>query len=79
MSRHGIYDPVDGFIPDDDSPEEQKPLTNADRIRAMTDEELAEWVVKCRDADIFRETVIGTHMNTVEEWLDWLKQEVDNA
>lgn len=53
-----------------------KPITNADLIRGMTDEELAEKIVMCRDADIFRETVLGTRMNTIWEWLDWLKQEV---
>lgn len=41
MSRHGTYDQVYGFIPDDDFPAEPTPQTNADRIRAMTDEELA--------------------------------------
>ena len=83
MSRHGVYDPVDGFIPDDDSPEEQKPMTNADKIRAMTDEELSDF--------------IGTHdcldcpLNNEDSWCDsrgktcheivlnWLKQEVTDA
>ena len=44
-----------------------KPITNADRIRAMTDEELAYFMANiepCRES----------------AWLDWLKQEVsDNA
>ena len=39
-----------------------KPITNADRIRAMTDEELAEWLVEV------------TEDNT-PDWLDWLRQE----
>ena len=61
------------------------PRTNADRIRAMTDEELAEWIEtiancdscqyswslgKCRGGD-------GTsHATCRLKWLDWLKQEV---
>lgn len=61
---------------DFDDCEEKKP-TNADRIRAMTDEELATEIVKCRDADDFRKTVLGTRMNTTEEWLDWLKSPVE--
>ena len=56
-----------------------KPMTNADRIRTMSDAELAEWY--------------GTHACCMAEplvcrkpggscrkcWLDWLKQEVDNG
>lgn len=41
--------------------------TNADRIRSMTDEELAEFI---RDQIIDRNIGIST-----ETWLDWLKQE----
>ena len=44
MSRSGTYDPEYGFIPDEDVPQEPKPQTNADRIRAMTGEDLAEWI-----------------------------------
>ena len=49
-----------------------KPLTNADRIRAMTDEELAEEILRWFN-----------WLNAVE-WddnriLDWLKQEVDDG
>ena len=67
MSRRGVYDPKYGFIPDEDCP--MKPLnpqTNADRIRAMTDEELAYFMANiepCRES----------------AWLDWLKQEVSDA
>lgn len=52
-----------------------KPKTNADIIRSMTDEELAEEIVKCVLADLFRLNVIGTRPNTKEEWLEWLKEE----
>lgn len=38
----------------------EKRMTNADRIRAMTDEELAEWL----EAHCYQ-----------YGWLDWLKQE----
>ena len=43
-----------------------KPTTNADRIRAMTDEELAEWLFGAWHQSWY----------TLQEWLDWLKQEV---
>ena len=37
--------------------------TNADRIRSMSDEELAKWICDILDDDCFK------------EWLDWLRQE----
>lgn len=51
-------------------------VKTAERIRGMTDEELAHMICKMRDADIFRQTVLGIRMNTEEEWLEWLKTEV---
>lgn len=48
-------------------------MTNADRIRAMTDEELARWVwavqvyIDCAD------------LSTTGDWLDWLRQEADDG
>lgn len=49
MSRSGIYDLKYGFIPDDDVPQEPPKQTNADCIRAMTDEELANHIIEiCR-------------------------------
>ena len=52
-----------------------KPLTNADRIRSMTDEELA---VKIEELCQYTLLQIKTYAkpNGREEWLDWLKQEV---
>lgn len=41
-------------------------LSNADRIRSMTDEELAEWLFCAWHQSWY----------TRQEWLDWLKQEV---
>lgn len=45
-------------------PIQRKPITNADRIRAMTDEELAEWL----DNNTYRFPI---H----KDWLKWLRQE----
>ena len=42
-----------------------EPYTNADRIRSMTDEELAEWLSK-NDPEC----------DTPEWWLRWLKEDV---
>lgn len=44
-----------------------KPITNADRIRAMTDEELARFI-----CDQIIDRNIGVPSET---WLDWLKEE----
>ena len=54
---------------DFDDCEDKKP-SNADRIRAMTDEELAEWLSCNCTGDGYG--------NSAEDWLDWLKQEVSS-
>lgn len=43
--------------------------TNADRIRGMSDRELAEYLSKVQ-GDIFR-----GEMRLTPQWLDWLQQE----
>lgn len=54
-------------------------ITNADRIRAMTDEELAEWFIRIQ-YDI-SDYYCGGHSceptlpTGKESWLGWLKQE----
>lgn len=52
--------------------------TNRDRLRAMTDEELAEWL----DGMQSRAYDFGTRLEgelddplSKEDWLEWLKQE----
>ena len=62
-----------------------KSITNADRIRSMSDEELAELIGDNIDCSIckkefFRsETCPGSIVNEMNDcyavWLDWLKQE----
>ena len=60
----------------------EKPQTNADRIRAMSDEELAKWIRKIMDCD---QCPIGLgcvlDKGCVPSLADWLKQpaEVDNG
>ena len=46
-------------------------MTNADKIRAKTDEELAEWIA----GEVINLTGGSLEIAT-EAWLDWLKQEV---
>ena len=55
-----------------------EPLTNADGIRSMSDEELAELFANdncgyCRIHDFC--FAKGCAINCEEAWLDWLKQE----
>jgi len=50
-------------------PQATPPKTNADRIRSMTDEELAEFI---------RSQIIARNIGLpVEAWLDWLKKEYE--
>lgn len=52
----------------------EKPITNADRIRAMSDAELAEWL-EFRDDNCPR---AGCYKGGCHEcWLDWLKSPAD--
>ena len=46
-------------------------ITNADRIRAMSDEELAEWLADHPVVSEYDENNLRH-----KAWLDWLKQEV---
>lgn len=46
-----------------------KPITNADRIRAMTDEELAK--------HLYWWDNVPLHASS-ERWLEWLRQEVED-
>jgi hypothetical protein len=43
--------------------------TNADRIREMSDEELAEWA----------SAITLEEFGDKKDWLDWLKEEVSNG
>lgn len=51
-----------------------KRMTNGDRVRAMTDEELAKWIVKRTEGWGMPECDLY-----VQSWLDWLKQEVTDG
>lgn len=51
-----------------------KKRTNADRLRAMSDEELAEFLTLIMMGE---ERSVPFIYSTVDRWLDWLKQEAD--
>ena len=55
-----------------DYPKSRNPMTNADRIRAMTDEELAEYLT-----DICYELWNLFLEDPKKVWLDWLKKPAD--
>ena len=64
----------------------KKTLTNADRIRAMSDEELADWLARTQIDNVTEACQIvgvefpcgeGTLDKTQAEVLTWLKQPVD--
>ena len=61
----------------------KKPKTNADRIRAMTDEELADWLARTQIANVAEALEIaripweqedGIKDEVKKECLEWLKQ-----
>lgn len=56
----------------------KKPMTNADRIRAMTDEELAAQLYLLR-LDALRLEGYEGFIETKDEVLDWLKEEIEDA
>ena len=60
---------------------EEKPFTNADRIRAMTDEELATYLIVDIECEVARRAGWRIPMNEriemVDKTLDWLKQEAE--
>ena len=48
------------------------PMTNADRIRNMTDEELAEHF-----SELIKDTKQQEYCEDVSDWLEWLKKKVE--
>ena len=55
-----------------------QPYTNADKIRALTDKELADFLIMVGDGSTPERMVISVRDTRFEQkmWLDWLKQEV---
>lgn len=61
-----------------------RPYTNADRLRAMSDEELAEYLCKSIRGSVMM-LFPGAHYSDADveelnrEWLDWLRQEAQDV
>ena len=53
-------------------------MTNCDRIRKMTDEELAELFDKCADCQMCIDNPSKCKMECIDGYMQWLKQEVQN-
>lgn len=54
----------------------QKPVTNYDLLRAKSVEEMAEFLTLIMMGE---ERSVPFIYSTVDKWLDWLKQEADDA
>ena len=82
MGRQLYYDKQVGFVPYEDTLQEPCKMTNADRIRSMTDEELAEFLrpVKCVDCHLLDCGVEEMNFKKTceERILDWLREEVSD-
>lgn len=60
--------------------EPPRPKTNADIIRGMSDEKLAEWITELTDCTVYPHTrkdapCVSIGQTCAASWLDWLKQE----
>ena len=58
-------------------PEEKKKPTNADRIRSMSDEELAEFVVRVK-LGIEHNSKISVDSFDVKKQLEWIQSEAES-
>lgn len=77
--QHQVHTDCISYVPKD----YPKPIINADRIRAMTDEELAEFIAEVRNAITCVISDEDSCRNPDEPcqkcWLDWLRQEVKDG
>ena len=53
------------------------PMTNADRIRSMSDEELADFLDKCEGMGYSDSSVAKDKNGNCVDMLDWLRQPVE--
>ena len=53
-------------------------MTNADKIRTLTDKEMTDFLIMVGDGSTPEKIVISVRDTRFEQkmWLDWLKQEV---
>ena len=75
----GTVDPAH-CLAADECPYVTKPLTNADRIRSMTDKEMVELFVGACACLYYDADVCEKWNGACDKcWLVWLKQEVDDG
>ena len=55
----------------------QAKQTNADRIRAMTDEKLAKYLAWLEDPQACYVWELYENKEIIDDWLEWLKQEAE--
>lgn len=63
-------------------PIQRKPITNADHIRTMSDEELVEWlhiIMDCEFCPAIEKAKCWNGKYCRERLHDWLQQEVENG
>ena len=81
-------DNVKDYPPYLDYPKPRKPITNADRLRAMSDEELAEFFTPfyydgpkfyCPAQADVGEGECAAKSDCRQCWLDWLRQEASDG
>ena len=77
-----FFDWLQGYIKQIDKEEANDIKTNADRIRNMTDEELAEFIHKTifdQGSNLFtcEEPPVNCHEECKECYMDWLQKEVE--
>ena len=58
---------------------EPREMTNADRIRAMSDEELAEFIDKCEAAGYDDSSIAWRESGEYMDTLDWLRQPAEEG
>ncbi len=54
----------------------KRKMTNADRIRSMSDEELAKWLVRV-EVQILRVQPMLERFALEKDWLEWLQKECE--
>ena len=67
----GLTWPCGAYVP--------KTITNADRIRAMDDNELADFIDRCEAAGYNDSSVALDKNNNLMDTLDWLQQPAEEA
>lgn len=77
-----MSEPVKDYPPYLDYPKPRKKQTNADKIRQMTDEELARYLIVDVEAEAIRRAgrylTQGEIEQAVRDCTDWLKKEVSD-